>query len=235
MTGEARELAVIVPAHDEELLVGACLDAVSVARDRVEAAHPDVRVQIVLVLDRCTDGTERIARSRMDVELVVCDQANVGSARAAGSRHAIASADVPLDRLWLAHTDADSRVDAGWLEEHLAHAASGAEVLLGSVRPARQDLSAEQHAAWELRAVAARALGAVPEQVHGANLGTLAAAYERIGGFRAMALAEDVDLVELARSAGLRIAVTDRAPVTTSARVAGRAPGGYASYVLAHY
>ena len=51
-------LAVIVPAHDEELVLAATLDSLS-AQD-----YPPASFQIVVVADNCTDGTAALARSR---------------------------------------------------------------------------------------------------------------------------------------------------------------------------
>ena len=51
-------LAVIVPAHDEELVLAATLDSLS-AQD-----YPPASFQVVVVADNCTDGTAALARSR---------------------------------------------------------------------------------------------------------------------------------------------------------------------------
>ena len=70
--------------------------------------------------------------------------------------------------------------------------------------------------------------------VHGANLGVSAEAYGRVGGFRALALHEDVQLVASLVDAGWRVARTARARMVTSARSDNRvAGGGFAAYLAA--
>lgn len=50
-------ISLVIPAHNEEAFLPACLEAAKLA-----AARVDGEVEIVVVLNRCTDGTERIAR-----------------------------------------------------------------------------------------------------------------------------------------------------------------------------
>ena len=50
-------LAVVVPAHNEELLLGACLDSLL-------GAPYQPRPEIVVVADNCTDGTAAVAHAR---------------------------------------------------------------------------------------------------------------------------------------------------------------------------
>jgi hypothetical protein len=67
--------------------------------------------------------------------------------------------------------------------------------------------------------------------IHGANMGCRGEAYWRVGGFRALASGEDVDLVERFEAAGLRIYWDDDLSVATSDRQNGRAPGGFADHL----
>ena len=46
-----------MPARDEEVLAGACLEALA-----AQAGIAPDEYEVLLVLDRCTDGTERRAR-----------------------------------------------------------------------------------------------------------------------------------------------------------------------------
>lgn len=68
--------------------------------------------------------------------------------------------------------------------------------------------------------------------VHGANLGVSADAYLRAGGFRQLACSEDVDLVRALEASGAQIAWSARPRVTTSARRAARAVGGFADALI---
>ncbi len=91
-------LGVVVPAHDEEEHIEACLESLRVAsRHRSLSGE---HVLIVVVLDACTDGTAAVAR-RLGATVVETDARNVGIARSVG-------ADVALGAgaRWLAFTDA---------------------------------------------------------------------------------------------------------------------------------
>ena len=135
---------VVVPARDEEALVGRCLAALQAARQAARAVLPDLTVDLVLVLDRCTDGTRSVALGHLDVRLVDLDEGRVGAARAAGVRDALDRATTDPDRTWLASTDADSAVPEGWILEHVRLADAGADVVVGTVRPDPADLTPTQ-------------------------------------------------------------------------------------------
>ncbi|MEY2847909.1 MAG: hypothetical protein RI885_574, partial [Actinomycetota bacterium] len=147
----------------------------------------------------------------------------------------VAASVVPVHRIWIASTDADSQVDADWLVEQLTSARGGADVVVGTIRPDPRDLSAEQHSAWHTRALEARIDADAGAGVHGANLGLRGDVDARLGGFAPLRVGEDDDLVRRARQLGLRVVASDRGQVTTSARIDGRAPHGYAEFVRTHY
>ena len=69
--------------------------------------------------------------------------------------------------------------------------------------------------------------------IHGANIGISARAYRQLGGFDPLPVHEDVHLVRRAQEAGLTVAWSTAAPVTTSARRTARAPGGFAGHLSA--
>lgn len=219
-----RAIAVIVPAHDEQELLPRCLD--SVDRAAAEARACGVDVSVWMVLDACTDGSEEVA-ARHPGRLVRIDATCVGAARTAGVSAALrAHADVSLERLWTAHTDADSVVPPHWLT-HQLDLARVADVVVGTVRPEAVDLTAEQLAAWRSMHVPGRANG----HVHGANLGVRASDLVAAGGFPPLREHEDVGLVDALRDAGARIVASDEAWVLTSGRQQGRTGGGYARYL----
>jgi hypothetical protein len=62
-------------------------------------------------------------------------------------------------------------------------------------------------------------------------MGFRADAYWGVGGFRALATGEDVDIVERFEAAHMRIRRDTKLPVTTSARQMGRAPNGFANHL----
>jgi len=122
-------------------------------------------------------------------------------------------------RIWLATSDADSRVPREWLTVQLEAYVSGADMWAGRVRVAEESATALR---WAQRYSAER------DPVHGASLGCSATLYTALGGFGGMRTGEDRDLHHRAVTAGFRIAYDLRAVVTTSSRRKGRAPAGFA-------
>ena len=224
-------VVVVVPARDEEALVGRCLSALQASRQAARAVLPDLTVDLVLVLDRCTDGTRSVALGHLDVRLVDLDEGRVGAARAAGVRDALDRATTSPRETWLASTDADSAVPEGWILEHVRLADAGADVVVGTVRPDPVDLTPTQLAGWRATRVPGRPNG----HVHGANLGVRADAYLRAGGFPDRPAHEDVDLVAALVGSGAHVVATDSCDVITSGRLVGRAPTGYADYLRSRF
>ncbi|WP_315098948.1 glycosyltransferase [uncultured Cellulomonas sp.] len=231
MRAPVEHAVVVVPARDEEQLVGRCLAALQAARQAARAVRPGLTVDLVLVLDRCTDGTRSVALGHLDVRLVDVDHGRAGAARAAGVRDALARTVTDPGRTWVASTDADSAVPEGWILEQLRLADAGADVVVGTVRPDPADLSPDQLAAWRTTRIPGRPNG----HVHGANLGVRADAYLQVGGFRDAPEHEDVDLVGALVAAGARVVATDAGDVLTSGRLVGRTPGGYAGYLRSRF
>jgi len=223
-----RAVGVVVPARDEELLLPGCLRALSVAADRLWASHR-VPVDLLVVLDRCVDGSAQVLTSHPEVRSLAVRVGNVGLARAAGLadvvvRHGAAS---PTD-LWLATTDADSRVPADWLVRQLELAWSGADAVVGTIDV--DDWS--QHPPYvEQRWRASYDPRDGHPHVHGANVGMRAEVYLAVGGFPGLALDEDVTMV--AALSDHRVVRTGSIPVVTSARPAGRLVGGFADHITA--
>ncbi|MEO7746264.1 MAG: glycosyltransferase [Actinomycetota bacterium] len=221
MTPTIEAVLVVVPARDEELLLGACLDSVAVASGRVE-----VPVVTVVVLDRCTDGTENVLRGR-DVVSVRTTVGCVGGARGAGVHEGLRRLTATAaDRVWIANTDADSVVPEQWLADHLEQADGGADLLLGTVDIV--GAPATLVSAWSTGYTAADG----HPHVHGANLGVRGSAYLRAGGFDPVAVHEDVRLVTaVGRDPGAVVLRTSAAPVATSGRLEARAPDGFAAHL----
>lgn len=211
----------IVPAHDERANLPAALQAI-----RRAAASAPVPVEVVVVLDACTDGTT-VPEPAADVVLEV-QARNVGAARRAGMTAALRTGPAGL---WLMCTDADSLVPVDWVERHLHHAARGADLVVGTVKVAdwtgwSADLAGEYQRRY-LRRTGRRGHG----HVHGTNLGISATAYQELGGFAELTTGEDVDLVRRARRRRLRVLSALDVPVTTSARADPRAPDGFGAYL----
>lgn len=223
-----RHVAVVVPARDEEVRIVPCLESVRSAVTELQyVRHRPTSVSITVVADGCTDAT--VARARRVDGVTVLEQAalGVGAARGRGVASALAPLDAEPRDVWIANTDADSRVPRGWLVHQLADAANGADVVVGTVRPDFAELTDAQIRAW----TAAHDPGRPNGHVHGANLGLRASVYAAAGGFAAIAEHEDVDLVRRASELGACVVASDRGEVVTSGRQQGRTPGGYARYL----
>ncbi|TWJ21287.1 glycosyltransferase [Micromonospora endolithica] len=215
-------VAVVVPAHDEQALLPGCLTAVLDALRRLP-----VRSEVIVAADDCRDDTALIAR-RLGATVVTVRARSVGRARAAGMAHALRHGP---HGLWLATTDADSRVPRQWGDWHLRHALGGTDILIGTVqvddwtpRPRRVRERFEARYRRGLTSVGHR-------HVHGANLGCAATAYERLGGFADLSHSEDHDLVDRGRRQAMRVVADAGCPVLTSARRRSRAPHGFARYL----
>ncbi|MET8411301.1 glycosyltransferase [Streptomyces sp. NPDC005195] len=221
-----RAVGVVIPAHNEEHRISACLRSVQVAAAR---AAP-IPVVIVVTADACTDATAAVA-VRGGAHVVSTGSHNVGAARTVGTKRALELLEDAGPDVWLAMTDADSTVPTAWLTHQMDWARRGYDVVLGTIRLAptttalflearhnthyfRTRRVSETHKAWE------------HPHVHGANLGVSALAYLRVGGFASLPTGEDRDLAARLSEAGHRIARTDQHPVHTAARLHGRAPGG---------
>jgi glycosyltransferase involved in cell wall biosynthesis len=213
-------VGIVLPVHNEEELLPAALDAVEEALDALPSA---VSRRVAVVLDDCRDGSAGIAdawagRARGLVLRRECG--SVGMARGAGSQALLSVwPDQQPAKIWLATTDADSRVPQDWLTVQLDAYHSGSDLWVGRVRVAEESAVAQQ---WNETYAAER------HPIHGASMGFSGTLHERIGGFRCLRSGEDRDLHRRAVAAGFRVTYDLQAPVTTSARRSGRAPGGFA-------
>lgn len=213
------EVVVVVPVRDEQQLLPVCLDALRRCAERVR-----VPVRIRVVLDACTDRSALVAAAA-GVEVIAVGARNVGAARAAGFATASVGGGA---RTWFATTDADSRVDRGWLDRQLRYAAAGAEIVAGVVTVADWGHYAPQvRARYERAYRVERATG----HIHGASLGFRADVYWRTGGFAPLKSGEDVDFVRRASAGGARVVWAGDVVVATSGRRFGRAPGGFAAHL----
>jgi hypothetical protein len=227
-----RRVAVVVPAADEQARMAACLQAIERARRQLLDNAPGIdRVDVFVVLDACTDRTPEIVNrfaSRYGTHVVTSSARCVGIARGQGALQAIAQSAPPARpaQLWLANTDADSEVPADWLTSMVSLADEGARVVLGTVSPG-EDLPTALRASW----LAAHRQHDGHPHVHGANFGVRADTYLALGGWPSVPNDEDVELAKRAVAAGILIVRTGAIPVITSARLIGRAPDGFSSYL----
>ncbi len=211
-------IAAIVPAHNEQEHLGACLRSLGLAAGCPQLKGEDVL--LVVALDACTDDTGQVARDA-GATTVCVDARNVGVARAAAAQLAL-----DAGARWLAFTDADSVVALDWFSVQMAlrsDAVCGTVAVLdwGSYgEPMRRHYAATYTDADGHR------------HIHGANLGVSAEAYRRAGGFSPLASSEDVALVEALQRSGASIAWSAAPRVFTSARRIFRAPAGFGATLL---
>jgi glycosyltransferase involved in cell wall biosynthesis len=211
---------VVVPAHDEEELLPACLAGL-----RSAAGAAGVPVRLLVVADACTDATAAVAAAA-GAEVLRIRARNVGAARAAGMARLLRRmGGTDPAATWLATTDADTVVPPGWLRRQLGYAAQGWDVVLGTVSVADwAGHPPHTPAVFEAR----YRFGDGPHpHVHGANLGIRASAYLAAGGFRPLRTAEDHALLAAATEAGCQVLRTGDITVETSARRHARAPRGF--------
>lgn len=211
-------IGILIPVHNEEALLADCLKAAKLA-----AGHPDLlgeAVQILVVLDSCSDASAAIAQA-YQVQSLEVQARNVGHVRGVGARHLLNHG-----ARWISCTDADSRVAPDWL---VAQLALGVDAVCGTVTvdawsegfdPAAQ---IRYHQAYQARDG--------HRHIHGANLGVSAEAYVRAGGFEPLACHEDVQLVRNLERCGASIAWSHTPQVITSARLDCRAEGGFGDYL----
>jgi hypothetical protein len=211
-------IGVVVPAHNEEALLHACLDALWSATTLI-----DIPVLIAVVLDKCIDQSRTMVPNHTGITVIEIDAGNVGVARAVGTEAVLrwANGTAP-DRTWLATTDADSVVPRNWLVSQSTLANAGWEVVLGTVGVT--DWAEHEHDVAQLWNATYEPVED-HSHIHGANFGCSAAAYLEAGGWPPLSLDEDVALVE--SLAHRRVIRTAMHPVITSARRDPRAVGGF--------
>jgi glycosyltransferase involved in cell wall biosynthesis len=228
---------VVIPARDEAEHIERCLRALDAQRGLPAA----VTFEVILVLDRCTDATETVARATataagLTLQIEHSPGAGVGAAR----RHGM---DLACDRLsaitpdgLIACTDADSTVAPDWLAAQLALVDAGADAIGGRIELDRTDtalptaalLRRERRAGVRLTAVLADDPSAEHHFFSGASLGVTARAYRAVGGIDPMAALEDEGFGRRLTAGGWRIVRSNAVTVRTSARTRGRAPRGLA-------
>ncbi|WKZ86472.1 glycosyltransferase family 2 protein [Ralstonia pickettii] len=210
-------IGVVIPAHNEEVTLPACLSSVLAAAARI--ATTGETVEVVVALDHCTDGSADVV-SQFPVTALPIRARNVGIAR-----HCAALYLLERGARWLAFTDADTTVDAAWLYEQVALRAS---VVCGTVCIDRWDTA--------LRAVQDCYSALYSDEdghrhIHGANFGIDAKVYAEMGGFPPLPTDEDRTFVEALERAGVAIAWSARPRVWTSGRLINRVQGGFGGYL----
>jgi glycosyltransferase involved in cell wall biosynthesis len=177
------KLSVVTPAHNEEAFLGGCLASIDAAANAVSFA-----VEKIVVLNRCSDGTERIALEH-GARVVLEDARNLSRIRNAGVAAAAGE--------WIVTIDADSRM-APDLIAKVAAALEGPQFIGGGVNIVPERMSAGIRATQALMDFAQRVTG-----LSAGAFWCRRADFLAVGGFNtALNIAEDVDFAERLRRYG---------------------------------
>jgi cellulose synthase/poly-beta-1,6-N-acetylglucosamine synthase-like glycosyltransferase len=217
-------VGIVIPAKNEQDTIEPCIK--SILDSCRHAQLEDCR--IVVVADSCTDLTAMHARRILGRagELLTCELRSAGAARRLGVEAILQFFESRATaRIWLANTDADTTVPRDWLAHQLRLADTGVAGIAGIVRLPESGIAA----AHDLyRRTYLTSPDGTHSHVHGANLAMRADAYLDAGGWSHLALAEDHCLWRRLKQRGWRVCSSVSSVVTTSARLKGRAPGGFA-------
>jgi hypothetical protein len=227
-----KAVGVVIPVHDEEELLGSALAALE--RAFAEVMHLSLECRTAIVLDNCRDGSAAVARrwSRALARRRVPHQSVVSLSGSAGVGNARRLGSATLLRLWraldpahiwLATTDADSRVPPSWLAAQVAAHESGADIWTGRV-------SVEDWSTYDGRTALLWNEAYDDERlpVHGASLGFNAQSYLDAGGFASLRTGEDREIHQAILDTGGHAWEDREHRVVTSARRRARAPLGFA-------
>lgn len=237
--------SVVVPARNEEALIGACLRALA----QQTGVRPD-EYEVLLVLDDCTDATaERAPEVARDHPLLRLHLLySPGQSRVHPRSIGMEAA---CDRLLglgrpeglVASTDADSVVAPDWLAEQLravedGSRAIGGRIVLENAGATLRPETLRWHAADGLRRHheilerlhnGQQASGRAEHwQFSGASLALTAKTYRETGGLDPKASPEDEHLEAVLQRNGVPIDRLLSVRVTTSSRLTGRAEHGLA-------
>lgn len=179
--------SVVVPAHNEESFLPKCLGALNAA-----SRNLDQPLEIIVVLNRCTDGTEAIARN-FGAKIVVEDRRSLPAIRNAGA--AVASGDV------LVTVDSDSLVSENVFTEIARKIESGRYVGGGiTVLPERKSLGIR--ATWALLRISLWITG-----LSGGLYWCRLEDFRAVGGFdERLGFGEDIDFAKRLRAHGRKTA-----------------------------
>ncbi len=247
---------VVIPARNEEAALPALIASLAAQRDLAGACLDPASIEVLLLLNNCTDATAAVARAlqrlhaplRLHVAEIAfnLDEAHVGRARQVLFDVAFARFH-GLQRMngLICTTDADSRPAPDWIVRTEMEIATGVVGVGGRITLDPHEAAAlpdgvrkfllldigYRRALEELRSLyAPEAHDPFPRhhQHFGGSLAVTAAAYAHAGGMPLQRSNEDVALYRAIVDAGGRFRHSPTVRVQTSARLIGRAHGGLA-------
>ncbi|ESP90938.1 MULTISPECIES: glycosyltransferase [Pseudoalteromonas] len=197
------KISIVIPAHNEEKYIGRCLTSIN---DQI--APNDLQVETIVVLNRCTDKTEEIAKLH-GATVVSNDSKNLSEIRNTGVAHTKTE--------WVITIDADSWMSKGVLAEIYKHSKLP-NSLGGGIKIVPERLSPGIAVGYGMMLVPAFFLGL--------SFGMYwfkRSDFDAIGGFdEKLHIAEDVDFLRRlklhGRKSGRRHTTISVESVTTSCR-----------------
>ncbi|NQZ30613.1 MAG: glycosyltransferase [Oceanospirillaceae bacterium] len=197
------KISIVIPAHNEEKYIGRCLASIN-----EQVATNDLQVETIVVLNRCTDKTEDVAKSH-GATVVSNDSKNLSEIRNTGVSHA--------NTEWVITIDADSWMSKGVLAEIHKHTRQP-NALGGGIRIKPERLSPGIAVGYGIMLVPAFFLGL--------SFGMYwfkKSDFDAIGGFdEKRHIAEDVDFLRRlkthGRKSGRRHTIISVESITTSCR-----------------
>ncbi|MDO6477911.1 glycosyltransferase [Alteromonas sp. 1_MG-2023] len=197
------KISVVIPAHNEEKYIARCLASIN-----AQQVPQGMQVEIIVVLNRCTDKTKEIALSHGAI-VVSDDSKNLSAIKNTGVAHATTE--------WVITIDADSWMSKGVLAEIYRYARSP-NCLGGGIRikPERSSLGIAVGYGMLL----------IPAFFLGLSFGMYwfrKSDFDAIGGFdEKRHIAEDVDflkrLKQHGRSSGRKHKIISATSIITSCR-----------------
>lgn len=195
-------LVVLVPAHNEEKLLGRCLDSL------IRQTYPPDRRQVVVIADNCTDATAEVAEAHAADVLARHDPEAPGKGRALNwAITRVLAWPQPPDVVVV--VDADSVADPNLLRHLEAELSAGAEVAQSDYRvlepgasPGSQLVAAGFLLFHRIRMAGRAGLG-LPANLLGNGMAFKREVLERVP-WSAFTAVEDLEYSLILRKAGVR-------------------------------
>jgi glycosyltransferase involved in cell wall biosynthesis len=185
-------VSVIIPALNEEEMIGKCLESLA------ESCYPLDRFEVILVDNGSTDHTLEIARSfstRLRLTILQRPGVNISAVRNLGA--AAAKGEV------LAFLDADCSVPANWIENVASNLASDSAGVIGG------NITIPEDSGWVARTwfqVAYAPKDGEVAYVPSGNMLMKSSTFMQIGGFNeTIKTSEDCELCSRARGEGFTV------------------------------
>lgn len=72
MTDKVTAICAVVSAHNEQALIGRCIDSLTAAARHARTQRSDVHVRIIIAADACTDNTLSLVSSTPGIDALPC-------------------------------------------------------------------------------------------------------------------------------------------------------------------